>query len=100
MAGKRRAGMAGHTTTARTTEDFPREHHHNRGDRKMAVDRGGAQISDDMLAARDAVRTGEISHAEYKKATEGYHQELNVLFAANRADQDARHPEWAEREAG
>ena len=64
----------------------------------MAVDRGGAQISDDMLAARDAVRTGEISHAEYKKAIEGYHQEADTLFTANRAEQDAQHPEWAKRE--
>jgi hypothetical protein len=64
----------------------------------MAVERGGKEVSDDMLTARDAARTGEISPAEYKEATEGYHQEADTLFTANRAEQDAQHPEWAKRE--
>jgi hypothetical protein len=63
--------------------------------------RDGGVISDDMHAATAAFAAGEISRDEYGSRCAGYHAELDELFAAFRADYQARYPEpRADREAG
>lgn len=66
--------------------------------------RDGGVISDEMLAALDAVGAGAMSRADYEAACTGWHAELDALFAENRAEQDAamqRQPERGlEPEAG
>jgi hypothetical protein len=62
--------------------------------------RGGGEISNDLLAARDAARAGHITRAEYEALAGGFHQELDVLHAESRRQQDQAVARYqADREA-
>jgi hypothetical protein len=52
--------------------------------------RDGNEISDDLIAARNAYLAGDMTREAYEEACAGYHAEVNELFAENRHEMAER----------